>query len=102
MRKQKGGKKRGNNIRDKVEVGFKPVRHQKGLSEFGQKIDFVLAQKNLNNSDLARISGISRQAVYNLKRSEYPKGTSIFKISKALDIPVSFFFEEGFSSLCST
>lgn len=103
MTKKKNGRKRR---RDRVgkQVGeeLKALKPRKGISEFGRKIDFVCAERDLNDSDLARISGISRQAIYNLKRSEYPKGTTIYKIAKALHIPVSFFFEEGFSSLSST
>ena len=101
-KKKNGRKRRRNRITKGIGKELKPVKHHKGISEFGRKIDFVCAERDLNNSDLARISGISRQSIYNLKRSEYPKGTTIYKIAKALHIPVSFFFEEGFSSLSST
>lgn len=103
MREKKNGrKKKGDRIGKQVGEELKPIKPRKRITEFGQKIDFVCAERDLNDSDLARISGISRQAIYNLKRSEYPKGTTIYKIAKALHIPVSFFFEEGFSSLSST
>jgi len=102
MRKKKNGRKK---IRNRVpkEMGkeLKPVKQRKGITEFGYKIGYVMAEKNLTDSKLARISGVSRQTIYMLKRSEYPKGTTVFKIAKALDVPASYFFEEGFNSLYS-
>lgn len=71
------------------------------ITEFGHKIGYVLAEKNLSLSELSKRAGVSRAAIYHMRITDNPGGKTIHKIAKALDVPVSYFFEDGFGGIPS-
>ncbi|HUT43840.1 MAG TPA: helix-turn-helix transcriptional regulator [Desulfobacterales bacterium] len=71
------------------------------ITKFGHKIGYVLAEKNLSLSELSRRAGVSRAAIYHMRITGNPGGKTIHKIAKALDVPVSYFFEKGFGGIPS-
>lgn len=80
-------KRRGNRA---VESGW-PKRK---ITDFGTRLGFLLAQKDLSLTEFARMLGVSKQCVYGYKYTVYPNGKLVHKIAKTLDVPVYFFFAE--------
>jgi len=76
-KKDKGSKRRGSSK----------------ISSFGRKLDYIMAEKDINASGLAQRAGVSRGAIYYMKRAERPSPRTVFKLAKALDVPVSEFYD---------
>lgn len=71
------------------------------ITEFGRKIGYAMAERDLSLAELSRRAGVSRPAIYHMRITKNPGGRTLHKIAKALDVPVSFFFEEGFGGIQS-
>ena len=61
-------------------------------TDFGNRLGFLLAEKDLSLTEVAEKLGISKQAVHYYKYAEYPNSKTIHKIARALDVSVYFFF----------
>lgn len=62
-------------------------------TEIGLKIELLQAEQNLSNVELAKKLGIYPQNVPRLKRVKDLRATTIHKLSRAFDVPVSYFFD---------
>lgn len=62
-------------------------------STLGKKIDLLQAEKDITNVELANKMRIFPQNVAALKKRIRPRNSTIHKLAKALEVPVSIFFE---------
>lgn len=69
------------------------------ITKFGRKVEYAIAERNLSIAELSKRAGVSRPAIYHMRITENPGGKVLHKIARALDVPVSFFFEEGFGGI---
>jgi len=60
---------------------------------FGEKIRKLRKEANLNQADLAIMTGVSRPNVSFWEKADYPPLEAIVKICRALDINLSDFFK---------
>lgn len=60
------------------------------LSDFGKKIEILQAERALPNAKLARKLGIFPQNIAQLKRVKKPRIKTVYKLSQALNAPVSY------------
>ena len=56
------------------------------IKEF--EVNLMLAEKNLRQSDLAKLSGISRVTINSVLNGKTASARTIHAIAKALDVPV--------------
>lgn len=56
------------------------------IKEF--EVNLMLAEKNLRQSDLAKLSGISRVTINSVLNGKTANAKTIHAIAKALDVPV--------------
>lgn len=56
------------------------------IKEF--EVNLMLAEKNLRQSDLAELSGISRVTINSVLNGKTASARTIHAIAKALDVPV--------------
>lgn len=71
------------------------------ITKFGNKIGYAMAERDMSLAELARRAGVSRAAIYHMRITANPGGKVLHRLAKALDVPVSFFFEEGFGGIQS-
>lgn len=64
------------------------------ISNFSEKIERLQAEQGISHSKLAQMTGMSRQTLYRVKKSKRPHMTTIHKLSKAFNVPVTFFLHE--------
>lgn len=62
-------------------------------SSFGKKIDILMAEKNISMSELSIKIGKIPQTINVIQRSQKPRPKTIHAFAKALDVPVTYFFE---------
>lgn len=60
----------------------------------GDKIKEILRQKGISQAELGRLIGKERSNVTNLLKSDNMGVQTLIQISKALNVPVSSFFED--------
>lgn len=60
---------------------------------FERKVNMLQAEKGISLTALSKRVGKSRQCVYRLKKSKRPRPVTINKFAKALEVPVSHFFD---------
>lgn len=61
----------------------------------GEKIREVMRLRRVNQTELAKRIGTSRQNINNLLKSDSCNTNTLQKIAKALNTPISAFFEES-------
>lgn len=61
---------------------------------FFLKVERLQAEKGINLADLSKLTGMSRQTLYRVKKSKRPHMRSIFKIANALKVDPSFFLSQ--------
>jgi len=59
-----------------------------------EKIENLQAKQGLNHTQLARRAGMSRQTLYRVKKSKRPQMKTIRRLTKALNVPADYFFED--------
>jgi len=59
----------------------------------GLKVELLQAERNLSNKDLAGKMGMRPQNIPRLKKAKGIRVQTIYKLSKAFEIPVSYFFD---------
>lgn len=69
------------------------------MSEIGKKIAYFRKEKNLTQTDLANILGITKQTIikYEAGKTSIPVDT-LLKISNFFNVPIEIFFYEDFSN----
>ena len=68
-------------------------------TDFGNRLGFLLAERDLSLTEFARKLGVSKQAVYRYKYVVYPSGKTVNKIARALEVPVWFFYIDDWHQL---
>lgn len=63
------------------------------ITPFGKQLEILLAENDLSQADLARKTGVSRQAIHSVKYSKYPRVRTIAAVARALNVPVSHFLD---------
>jgi len=64
------------------------------IEDFPKKIEILMAEKDLTLGELAERSRLSRQNLYNIRRSNNPRPKTVKRIAQGLGVPVSYFYEE--------
>lgn len=69
------------------------------MSEIGKKIAYFRKEKNLTQTDLANILGITKQTIikYEAGKTSIPADT-LLKISNFFNVPIEIFFYEDFTN----
>jgi len=62
-------------------------------SPLGLKIELLQAEHGMSTVDLARKMGIKPQNVSKIKRVKWARVTTIHKLSKAFQVPVTYFYD---------
>ena len=66
------------------------------MNAISLRIKKLLQEKNINCCELAKLSGLSKQTIYNLlgNKNSYVKVKTLAKISKALNMKLYEFFDD--------
>lgn len=62
----------------------------KEISAFGKKLEFLLNEKNMSDTDLAKILKVAPPQVFLLKRTKKPREKTLKKLSDKLNKPMKF------------
>lgn len=61
------------------------------MNTFSERLKKILKEKNITQSELSKITGIGKSSLTAYLKGEYkPKQDKIYKIAKALDVPVFY------------
>lgn len=63
------------------------------MSDFhaGRQIDKILAEKGMMQKELSEKTGFSQQSIYQMKKSKRLQYNTIARLSRALEVPSTFF-----------
>ena len=57
------------------------------MEQFAERLAYAMARKQINQADLARLSGISKGSISNYLSGRWaPKGNNIYKLAQVLDV----------------
>ena len=57
------------------------------MEQFVERLAYAMARKQINQADLARLSGISKGSISNYLSGRWaPKGNNIYKLAQVLDV----------------
>ena len=62
------------------------------INDFGDKINLLLAKRNMTNVDLARELNVKPPRVARIKRTKNPRPTTVHRVAKAFKVSVDYFF----------
>ena len=58
----------------------------KEITPFGKKLELLQIQKGINAQELAKMTGIPVNNIYQLKLSRKPKPNTLYRLGKALGV----------------
>ena len=58
-----------------------------------RKLEMILAEKGLTQSEVSIKMGLSKQAISGFKKARRMNMKTLGKLAKALDVPVAYFFD---------
>ena len=61
------------------------------IANIQKKLELAMAEKGVTATELAEKTGLRRQSIYQLRKAKWHHPITIYKLAKALDLPVSFF-----------
>jgi transcriptional regulator with XRE-family HTH domain len=65
------------------------------MPHMGDRLETILRERDLSQSDLARMLGITRQAVCQKFAQRVWRADVIWKLAVTLEIPTDYFFTRG-------